>query len=115
MYISKDDRAFNVRVNGVDMATEITRDEAAAYLERRRALPPMQRGFVQVYLTARPLEGRKGPHRFQHLPRRPSLRIADKVREKLIAELRADGTMTDLPAPTYRIGMGRAVMQEAYA
>ena len=86
---------FNIRLNGTDVAVGVTRAEANAYLEQRRALPPMQRGFVQVYLTARPLEGRLGPPRYRHLPKRLSLHVSDKVRTELIAKLLADGTMTE--------------------
>jgi len=94
--VSRDERLFNVRVNGVDVATGILRDDCEAYLGKKL-------GFVQVYLTERPLEDRRHWYRQQHLPRVASLRCSDAERAKILARLHADRTIKieyDAPADT---------------
>jgi hypothetical protein len=85
------DKLFNVRINGVLVAADITREAAQPYLNNRKP-----REFLQVYLAERPLEGRRGTSgNAPPIPRMPSLRVSEKEREKLRAALPADGTMSE--------------------
>ena len=89
---------FTVRHNGQDIAQWVTRKRADEIAEGIRSGP---RGFIQIYLTAKPLEGRKAAWRKQPLPRPASLRASATERATLAAKLRAEGILRDEPAMTY--------------
>jgi hypothetical protein len=78
------DALFNVRIDGTDVAKEITRSAAQLLMDNR-----VRPSFVQVYLSDRPLEGRKTWHA-QPLQRKESLKCSDAKRVKIMARLHAD-------------------------
>ena len=85
------DKLFNVDMDGVRIATGITRDEAEKYLRTREAVGARS---CYVYLMERPLTGAGRPKvRIQHIPRLPPMRVSDADRRKLTDKLLADGTL----------------------
>lgn len=86
----RDDKLFNVQIDGSIVAAGITREAAQAYLNART---PKQSVFV--YLQDRPLIGRKKQRLTPPIPRLPSMRVSEAERDKLRAALLADGTMTE--------------------
>lgn len=91
---------FNVRLNGLDIAQEVTFDRAQELADQIRAARvsgTVGRGFIQVYLSDKGLDGRKAAWRKASLPRPYSLRVSAAERAKLEAKLRAEGIMHDDP------------------
>ena len=84
------DKLFNVRVDGKLIAEGWRREAAQYFLTHRTPFT-----FVQIYLADNPMEGRKAPHRYPHLPRPVSLYVSGREREALRAKLLADGTLTE--------------------
>ena len=83
----RDDALFSVEHNGQTVVASISRKAADLYLYG----PDRLRGSVRVYLTARPLEGRKAAWRAPTVPRMPSMRVSAAERAKLLDKLTADG------------------------
>lgn len=83
----REDMLFNVRVNGVDVAHNLTRTDAEHYLGKGL-------GFVQIYLSHKPLEGRRAAWSKASLPRVPSLYTSEKSRAKALANVLADPAIT---------------------
>lgn len=90
MRVSKDERLFNVDMNGARVATGVTREAAQAYQDAPRG-PDFKSCYV--YLMDKPLQGRRKAWRAPSVPRLPSLRVSAAERQKLTDALRADGTM----------------------
>ena len=85
------DKLFNMDMDGVRVATGITRDEAEKYLRTREAVGARS---CYVYLLERPLEGAGRPKfRAPPIPRLPSMRVSGADRQKLTDKLLADGTL----------------------
>lgn len=74
---------FNVRVNGVQVATAIARKDAEEFLGKRL-------GFVQIHLSDKPIEGRRPAWTKQPLPRMPTLHTSEKSRAEAMTKVLAD-------------------------
>ena len=86
------DKLFNVDMDGVRVATGITREEAEKYLRTREAVGARA---CYVYLLERPLDAAGRPKwRAPPIPRLPPMRVSDADRQKLTDKLLADGTLT---------------------
>ena len=85
------DKLFNVDMDGIRVATGITRDEAEKYLRTREQLGARS---CYVYLLERPLEGAGRPKfKAAPIPRLPPMRVSDADRQKLTDKLLADVTL----------------------
>lgn len=77
------DPLFNVRVNGEDIETLVSRSEAEQYLGQGL-------GFVQIYLSTKALEGRKPAWQKSALPRPWRFSVSAKEREASMARVLKD-------------------------
>ena len=90
--ISKDERLFNVDMNGARVATGVSRDEASVYQVARRVAGT---GSCYVYLMDKPLTGRRAAWRAPSIPRLPGLKVSAATRQKLRDALLIDGTLIE--------------------
>lgn len=91
MRISQDERLFNVDINGLRIASAVTRNSADDISARYRG----GLNFIQIWLASKePPNERRAAWYKKPLPRMPSLRTTENSRAEAMAKVLADRDIT---------------------